>query len=249
MVEQCNELHNKTHSLNAYGYFRDEIAALMPLTGDTTIDVREMYSRIEAGDSALKALRQKGKGPTFGLSYGAFPPKVAATLKISLAAAEAIFNSYHNELYPGITRYREEYVLPTTLEKGQIHMGLGCYIKSDNPDSDIRTLHNATVQFWSILTLLTINKMHHLIDRQGYQNDIQCISSIYDSIYYIVKKDPKVIAWLNNNLVEVMTKDFMENQRIKNEATSEIGTDWSNLVQLKHNATEAEISAILKDFI
>lgn len=131
------------HSLNAYGYFKGEVAEHMAVTGDTTADVRTMFDLVESGHKQLKAIRQKGKPATFGLSYGAFPPKVAASLKISVPAAEAIFDSYHNELYPGITKYREEYVLPTAQEHGKVHLGLGCYIKSDNPDKDIRTLNNA----------------------------------------------------------------------------------------------------------
>lgn len=78
-----------------------------------------------------------------GLNYGAYPKKVAASLKISISAAQVIFDSYHNELYSGITAYRENYVLPTTLRDGKIHLGLGCYIKSDDPKRDIRTLNNA----------------------------------------------------------------------------------------------------------
>jgi hypothetical protein len=205
-----------------------------------------MYDLVESGNKELKAIRQKGKPATFGLSYGAFPPKVAASLKISLPAAEAIFNSYHNELYPGITKYREEYVLPTAQAEGRVHMGLGCYIKSDNPDKDIRTLNNGTCQFWSILTLLTINKMHHLIDKAGLQNKVKCISSIYDSIYYVVEDSPETIKWVNDNLVPIMIKDWMVDQTIKNEATAEIGLNWASMEQLANGASTQEITAVLK---
>lgn len=217
----------------------------MPITGDTFTDVTEFYRLCESGHKELKAIRQKGKGPTFGLAYGAFPPKVASSLKISLPAAEAIFNSYHNELYPGITRYREEYVLPTALEHGKVHLGLGCYIKTDNPGKDIRTINNATAQFWSILTLLTINRMHQLIDEADMQDSVQCISSIYDSIYYVVKDDPTIIKWVNDNLVPIMTQDWMENQTIKNEATAEIGLDWCDMEQIPSGSDETAIAMTL----
>lgn len=78
-----------------------------------------------------------------GLAYGAFPKKVASSIKCTLEEAEGIFYSYHMELFPGITKFREDYVLPTALAKGEIHLGLGFYIKSDDPDRDIRTLNNA----------------------------------------------------------------------------------------------------------
>lgn len=148
-------------------------------------------------------------------------------------------------MYPGITRYREEYVLPTTLEHGRIHLGLGCYIKSDNPNKDLRTLHNSTCQYWSILTLLTINKMHQLIDKKGMQDKIKCISSIYDSIYYIVEENPETIKWLNDNLVEVMVKDFMIDQIVKNTAVAEIGLNWSELIQIPYNTSTEKIKEVL----
>lgn len=233
------------HSLNAYGYFKEEVAKHMDLTGDTTIDVKKMYELVESGHSELKAIRQKGKPATFGLSYGAFPLKVSRTLKISLPAAEAIFNSYHNELYSGITDYRENYVLPTAAQHGRIHIGMGCYLKTDNADRDIRTLNNATCQFWSILTLLTINKMHQLIDEAGFQDKVQCISTIYDSIYYCVEDNPQTIKWVNDNLVPIMCQDFMVDQTIKNEATAEIGLDWASMEQISNGASIAEIRSVL----
>jgi len=234
------------HCLNAYGYFKEEIAEHMKLTGDTVIDVKE-FNKLRETNKKLDAIRQKGKPATFGLSYGAFPPKVSRSLKIPLPEAESIFNRYHNELYSGITDYRENYVLPTALQNGQIHLGMGFYLKSDNPDRDIRTLNNATCQFWSILTALTINKMHQLIDEAGYQNDIIITSTIYDSIYFEVREDPIIIHWLNNNLIKVMTTDFMENQTIKNTADLEIGTSWADLTIIPNNSSLEEIKTIMKD--
>lgn len=232
------------HSLNALGYFPEEIASLMPVTGDTYTDARLLHKLTDEND-ALKAIRQRGKNVTFGLSYGAYPPKVAATLKISLPAATAIFDNYHTVLYPGVTDYRENYVLPAAKETGKIHLGLGCYLRTNNADADIRTLTNATCQFWSILTLLTINKLHKLIDRDGYTNDIQCISTIYDSIYFIVRKDPVIIKWLNDHLIRLMTQDFMENQTIHNTAESEIGNNWKDLHKIHNGASIEEIQSVL----
>jgi len=154
------------HCLNALSYFKDE----------NTI-------------KELSEIRQKGKPLTFGLSYGCGPNKVARMLKSTLSKGQSIFHNYHNVLYKEITEYREKYVLPTARKFKQIHLGMGCKLSSDTPNNDIRTLYNATCQFWSILSLLTANKIHLEIDKYGLQEDIFCISTIYDSLYYIVKKD------------------------------------------------------------
>lgn len=235
------------HSLGACAYFPVEVAKEMPVTGNTIADAKLFKSAVDAGNKALKDLRQKGKGVTFGLSYGAYPPKVAATLKCPLKTAEQIFSNYHNILYPGITDYRENYVLPTTQVEGKLHLGLGFYISTDDPDRDIRTNHNASCQFWSILTALTINKMHHLIDDAGYADDIIITSTIYDSIYFEVRNDVTIVKWLNDTLIPIMTTDFMQDQTIHNEANLEIGLDWADLTELPNDCSLDHISQVIKD--
>lgn len=234
------------HSLNALGYFPKEIEAIMPLTGDTPTDATNFKNLVDSGNTDAGDIRQQSKGPTFGLAYGAFPPKIAATLKIPLKAAEEIFNNYHNVLYPGITDYRENYVLPTAKQEGEIHLGLGFTLKTDDADSDIRTLSNATCQFWSILTALAINKMHQLIDEKGLQDDVIVTSTIYDSIYFEVTKDPEIIKWVNDNLIDTMLVDFMVDQTIHNEAVSEIGYNWADTKIISNGASINEIKQILK---
>jgi len=180
-----------------------------------------------------------------GASYGAYPPKIASQIKCSLPEAEAIFNAYHNELYPGITQYREEYILPTAQSNSRLHLGLGCYIYTDNAARDVRTLNNATCQFWSILTLLAINELHRRIDAAGLSSDILCVSTIYDSIYWQVTADFTIIKWLNDNLIEVMLTPYLDPQIVVNEAACDIGLDWATMVTLPHNASIDEINAAL----
>jgi hypothetical protein len=148
-------------------------------------------------------------------------------------------------MYPGITRYREEYVLPTAIEHGKLHLALGFSIWTDNPSKDIRTLANATCQVWSILTQIAINKIHQLIDQAGYQDDIKVTSTIYDSIYFEIRDDPKIIQWLNNRIVPILEKDFMEDQVVPNSADLELGSDWATLHTLTHNASIREITGVL----
>jgi DNA polymerase-1 len=233
------------HSLNALGYFHDKIKTFMHITGDTPTDAANFKKLVDEGNAQASKLRQESKGPTFGLAYGAFPPKIAKTLKISIDEAQSIFDNYHNVLYPGITDYRENYVLPEAHAKGEIHLGLGFTLKTDDADRDIRTLANATCQFWSILTALTINKMHQLIDENQLEHDVKVISTIYDSIYLEVKEDPDIIKWVNDNLIKSMLVDFMENQMISNEAESDIGYNWADMVTIPNNASIKQIKEAL----
>jgi len=56
------------HSMNAIGYFKSEIMQYMDLTGDIDIDAKEFHRLVEGGNKELKAIRQKGKQVTFGIS-------------------------------------------------------------------------------------------------------------------------------------------------------------------------------------
>lgn len=85
--------------------------------------------------------------------------------------------------------------------------------------------------------------MHQLIDAENLTNDISCVSTIYDSIYYLVRDDAATIKWLNDRVVPIITTDFMENQTIHNAATGEIGYTWASLKPISNNATIDEINS------
>jgi len=180
-----------------------------------------------------------------GLSYGAYPQKVSESIGCSLEEAEEIFNAYHNEMFPKISEFKEK-ILNYVEEHNYTHIGLGCRLYSSNTNKHSRTLFNSNSQFWSILTLLTINKIHTLIDEEGYTEDIKCISTIYDSIYYLVKEDSKIIKWLNDKLIPTMCRDYLEDQIVSNTSSCEIGKDWSNLIKISNNASIEEIKEKLK---
>ena len=232
------------HSLASVYYFPKEVQAIIGPYTDSRAAALLFKDAVDNKNAEAKAIRDRSKPISFGLAYGAYPPKVAASVKISLAEATALFNAYHQELYPGVTAYRENYVLKTAQDQGYIHLGLGFRMYTDNPEADIRTLNNGTCQFWSILTILAINRLHSLIDKKGYHNDVFVTSTIYDSIYLIIRDDPIIIKWVNDNLVPIMEKDFMLDQDVENSADLEIGPDWSVLYKLEHNASVQDIITV-----
>ena len=237
------------HCLNSLYYFQEEIESILPRlpNEDKSSYVKRYFKAIEDGNKELKAIRQASKPCTFALAYGCFPNKLANTAKISLEKATEIFDKFHNELYPGISEFRDS-TLNSAKNDGKIHLGLGCYINTSNPDKEIRTIFNARSQFWSILTPLTINKFHSIIDENSLQDDIKIISSIYDSIYVHLKDDVELIKFTNDTIIPILTKDFLVDQVVHNEATGEIGYNWYDSVSIPNKAsieaiTEARIKA------
>ena len=229
------------HSLNACGYYKNDLEKIMGVNTNNVDYVKRFMALVEEENKAICDFRQKGKGPTFKLAYGGFPDAHKGGV-----ITQEIFDNYHGILYPGITDYRENYVLKTAQEQGYIHLGLGCRMYASNPSDSIRTLHNATIQFWSILTLIAINELHHRIREEKLEKYIQVNSTIYDSIYTRTYRDPEIIQWLNKNLIEVMTVQHLENEVVPNEAEGELGKNWADLHKVKNNASVDDIKEVLK---
>lgn len=230
------------HSLNACGYFQHKIEKSLGPCTDITTFVKAFMGEVEAGNKLLKSIRQDSKAPTFKLAYGGYPDADKGGV-----ITQEIFDNYHNVLYPGITDYRENYVFPTARSNGYIHLGLGCRIYTSDAGQDIRTLNNATVQFWSILTLIAINEFNYRIREEKLQDLVKVNSTIYDSIYTYTYRDPEIIKWVNDNLIELMTVPYLENEVIHNEAEGELGLNWSDLHKIKNGASVDDINLILKE--
>lgn len=231
------------HSLNACGYFPEEIKELLGEFPTMLETVKAFMAEVDKENKEVGAIRQNSKPPTFKLAYGGFPDSHKGGV-----ITQEIFDNYHNVLYPGITEYRENYVLKTAKEQGYLHLGLGCRIYTDNPDKDIRTLNNATVQFWSILTLIAINEINHRAKECGFEDDVIVHATIYDSLYFYVKQDLEVVKWLNDNAVEVLCADYIEDQVIPNEAQGEIGMNWADLHKLPNSASIEKIQEVVDKF-
>lgn len=233
------------HSLNACSYYAVKLEKMttMGKNTDNIAYVKEFYRRVdEDKNTVLTKIRFDSKAPTFKLAYGGYPDADKGGV-----ITQEIFDNYHNVLYPGITKYREKYVLPTARQKGFIHLGLGCRMYCSDAYAAIRTINNATVQFWSILTQIAINEFNYQVRKARLEEEVQVISTIYDSIYTQVMRDPEIIKWVNDTIIPIMCVQYLEDEVIHNEAIGDIGLNWADLHQVKNNASRAEIAKILKD--
>jgi len=231
-----------SHSFNSVGYYPDEVSQYMNLTGNQVEDAREFFRLVNEGHKELKAIRQKSKPVTFKCAYLGMPDSHKGG-----SITPEVYDNYHKNLYPSILDQVDNYILPTLRREGKLHLGLGFPLYVDNPDEAIRSANNALNQFWSILSILTINKLHLEIDKAGLQDDILVTSSIYDSIYFCVRKDSNIIKWLNDTIIPIMSQDFMENQRIHNTCDLCIGTSWADVEdnELPHNCSKEYIEELL----
>jgi DNA polymerase I-like protein with 3'-5' exonuclease and polymerase domains len=237
-----------THVLHSAAYWTDKWEAITGIPFDkTSLDNNKAYKKFCSTHPEAKQLRSDSKGITFGLAYGAYPPKVAKQAGCSLEEAEGIFNNFHNVLYPGVTAYREDYVLPRATEQGYLHMNWGLRLYSNNVKKDIRTLGNATMQSYSDLTLIAGVSFDKIIKEKQLTQRVKLINTIHDSLYYEVDNDPELIKWMNDTLPPIMGQKFVHNQAIDIKAEIDIGHNLYDTETIEHGASLERIKEILSE--
>ena len=223
--------------MNAYVYFKEEVEALLPReeNEDQVSYIKRFHAEVEKGNKELKAIRQKGKSPTFALNYGCQPKKLAEITHMPQNEAILVWKRFHEDLYPGIDNMTKM-TLSRAKKQGFLNLGLGWYIRSSNPEKDLKTLFNACSQFWSVLSLLTINKFNSMVKEKGYSDRIEVVSSIYDSIYIHLDDDATLIKWVNDTIIPIMTKPCFEDMIVPLEAEGEIGYNWADTAKVPNGA-------------
>lgn len=175
------------------------------------------------------------------ISDGAYPPKVAKSIGCDLAEAQVIFDNYHNLLYPGVTKYREEYVMKQAKQNGFIHLNWGLKLFTDDAKRDIRTLNNATMQAYSDLTQIAAVEFDKVLQSSQFVNDITLTNIVHDCLYYEVTNDLNVIKFINDILPPIMCRDFVLNQELTIKAEIDIGPSLADMVTLPNYANLATI--------
>lgn len=231
-----------SHCFNSLGYFPNEISEHMTLTDDMKHNAKEMKRLIDEGNKDLKAIRQKGKPITFKLAYLGFPD-----IEKGGTITQEIYDNYHNVLYPQISEYRDK-VFNQSKQNGYVHTGLGHRILFDDFDLVHRGIWNSFSQFWSILTLISLNEINYRADRDDI--DLYVNAPIYDALYGYIPDNAESVKWLNDNLPHIMEKDFMTDQIVPNSANLEISSQsWADMVELEHNLTIDQIQGVLNEDI
>lgn len=215
-------------------------------------DTKEYYELVKEKYSDI---RDASKGGTFLMQFGGGVAKLAKTLKIPTAEATAIHNAYHNEIYPGMAAYNTKVGIDA-VRNGFVELGLGlrlqCPSVYSNDDgvkaASLRSVANATVQFWDVLTLIGIEKFQTRIEEEGYTGRVIQHSTVYDSVYMEIEANVDTIQWVNKTLISVMVEDYMEDQPVKLKANLDItseGGSWADLNELPNGDAVAEISGVL----
>ena len=236
-----------THCLHSAAYWTEAWEALegAPKFDLTSLEVNKAYKALSDSNPVAKKLRNNSKGVTFGLAYGAYPPKVAKSIGCSIEEATQIFDNFHNLLYPGVTAYREQYVLPQAKSNGWIHLNWGLKLFTNDAKKDIRTLNNSTMQSYSDLTQIAAVEFDKVLKPSKFNSSIDLVNIVHDCLYYEVDDDLEVIKFINDRLPSIMCAQFVHNQEMPIRAEIDIGPSLAHMVTLPNHADIATIESKL----
>jgi len=238
------------HSLNAAGYFREELESR-----GIFIDMNDPES-INSVKKLAKDLRQESKTYTFGMNYGQLAPGMAKKQGIPLEKAEKIVQGYQ-DTYKVMIAWNEsnkEFMNKNGYVRGcwghkiktpLIAMSvINSRITPSQVKAEFRTANNAITQSYGILTTVAGSRFQDLLEKSEFKYDIFLINQIHDAIYMIAKNEPEVIKWLNDNLIStmcIMDEPKLIDAPVKLEAELDIGKSWDKQETLKNNISLSDV--------
>lgn len=239
------------HCLRAYAYYGDQ----MP-------DIVETVDSINSIAKKYKPLRQASKGPTFALTYQGTWHTLVNNLGLPKDKAEAIEERYH-ELYEVSDKWVQDR-LEQACKDGYVTIAFGLRLrtpilartilgKKNTPyeaSAEGRTAGNAMGQSYGMLNNRAAIEFQERLLASPYRYDILPISHIHDAQYFLVRDDPDVVKWYNDNLTECMAWQELpeiQHDEVKIGGECEIfHPDWSKGKAIPVNLNTAEIGDFIR---
>ena len=224
------------HTLHSTIFFKEKWEEITGKPFENTIQYNQLCYELTDTNSEAKNLRTDSKPITFKCAYGGYPDSHKGGV-----ITQAIFDRYHDELYPGVNQFKTEYVIPTVNSNKSLHLNWGLRLATDNPRGDLLPLNNANFQGYSDLTCIAAVKFRNLYMSQGNPHNIMGLNIIHDALYYELDDTPEAVEWVNTNLIACMTPDFLINQTVHLRAEADFGYNQKDMVTMPNNADLAII--------
>lgn len=239
------------HALRSLAFFPEELPAIDMTDVAAVNSIKDLYPDI----------RQKAKAPSFALQYGGTWSTIKQNLGCTSAKAKSIEENYH-KLYPGLAAFskkmqqhgmRHGYVpcafglkLRTPLLKAK---GEGLYVEEYLVESEGRSAANAATQSYGQLMNRALITFRKVIEESNYRDKIRLVNTIHDAAYMVIKAEPKVIKFVNDELIKAMEwqEDAIASQEVKLGAELDIGKSWDTQITLKNNLSLAEIQEFMTE--
>lgn len=245
------------HSLRAAFYYKDELEAMgLHIDTDDPVSVNAIKDLDEP-------FRQDSKAPTFLLTYGGTYMGMMKNLGWPKDKSLRIEANYHS-LYQVSDQYVADKVAEARV-RGYVEVAFGLRLRTPALHATIggskytpsqakaegRTAGNALGQSYGLLNNRAAVAFMKRVWASEYRYEVKCVALIHDAIYLVMKQCPKVIAWVNQALVEEMSwQELPELQH----PTVKIGAaldlfypNWAHPLTLPKAANEDQIVQLCKE--
>jgi DNA polymerase-1 len=242
------------HCLRAYAYFNNEMH-----------DIQDTVTSINSIKTKYPSIRQRSKIPTFALTYEGTYHTLVKNLGLSVVQAKQIEDGYH-ELYKVSDEFSRKNV-EFASKNGYVELAFGAKLRTPmlkqtvinsaktpfEAEKEGRSANNAITQSWGVLTNRAVIEFEErLLTRPDLWDSVLICNVIHDAIYVLMKKEPKVISWVNQNLIECMQWNdhpAIKSKDVPMEAELDIGPNLGSQITIPNGASIKDIEAALIDDI
>lgn len=235
------------HCLRAYAYFQDQMPDIDPNSVESINSIEVKY----------KPLRQKGKNPTFALTYDGTYLTLMTNYNFSEELARKCEAAYKTLYIVSIQWVQAR--LKQAERDGYITCAFGLRVRTPLLKQTIlgnkktpfeaaaegRTAGNALGQSWGLLNTRAASEFMYQVRDSNYKLDIKPCAQIHDAQYYLVREDAEIIHWMNEKLVRAVQWQYdplIAHDEVK--MGGKLGIfypDWSNELTIPNGATQQEI--------
>ena len=241
------------HCLRAFSYFPDRLP-----------DIEDTVESINSIKNKYPDVRQDSKAPTFALTYQGTWLTLMKNCGFSEDLAKQIEANFQT-LYATSIEYINAKLQQASVD-GYVEVAFGLRVRtplihksvwgtSFTPKEALaegRTAGNACGQSYGLLNNRAGIEFQQRTLNSQYALDIWPIAHIHDAQYFIVRKSPEVIAWMNKELVEcVQWQELPEIQHDTVKLGGELSVfhpSWANEMVIPNGIHDAEgIRKVLKE--
>ncbi len=182
---------------------------------------------------------------------------IKATLGCSEKKAKEIEENYH-KLYSGLKEFADSNVY-FARENGYVNCAFGLKVRtpllatgiaSSASEQEGRSANNATTQSWGMLMNRALIEFREIVEASQYRHKIRFCNTIHDAGYFMIKNEPNVIKFVNDNLIKCMQwqeHPSIVSDLVKLGAELDIGKSWDKMYTIKNGMSYDNIVNFLKE--
>ena len=235
------------HSLRAYSYFSEQLSHIPnTVAGINSIEIH------------FPELRQKGKAPTFAMTYQGTEHTLVKNCGFTLSEAQTIFQRFQ-----GLYKVSIDYIknkLNQACKDGYITVAFGLRVRTPllaqtilgtrrtphAASAEGRTAGNADGQSWCLLNSRAGSEVLKQVRASStLRRNIRPCAQIHDAQYYLIKDEMETVSWANKALVNATL--WQDHPDIYHPDVGLGGEfficypDWSKECKIPNNANDNEI--------